>query len=209
MTEKITDRLVCEQWWPTNIYFKDVDNHTEINKDLKKNILKLKKKDNGVIRSNKNGWHSKTDLNKNSQYKIICDEIMKVASSISKTEGFSFKTNHIDIDNMWANVNPKYSYNKFHTHPNSFFSGVYYIQVPKNSGNICFYDPRTENERMTPVYDEIPLQQRREIGYEALEGRIIMFPAWLAHDVDMNLTDEIGDKEYRISLSFNIKQYKN
>jgi len=209
MTQKITDRIVCEQWWPTNIYFKDVANYKEINKELKKNILEWKDKDKGIVRSNKNGWHSPGDMNKRPKYKIICDEIIKVANSIAKNEGYNFNSNHIDIDNMWANVNPKYSYNKCHTHPNSFFSGVYYVQVPKNSGNICFYDPRTENERMAPVYDKDkkPLKQCREIGYDALEGRLIMFPAWLAHDVDINLTDDKDDN--RISISFNIKQYKN
>ena len=34
------------------------------------------------------------------------------------------------LGNMWANVNPTYSYNKTHTHPNSMWSGVYYIKVP-------------------------------------------------------------------------------
>ena len=43
---------------------------------------------------------------------------------------------------MWANINPPGGYNAPHIHPNSLFSGVYYIKAPKNSGNLVCNDPR-------------------------------------------------------------------
>ena len=39
------------------------------------------------------------------------------------------------LGNMWANINYPGSYNKQHMHPNSQWSGVYYVKVPKNSGS--------------------------------------------------------------------------
>ena len=33
--------------------------------------------------------------------------------------------------------------NRPHIHPNSHFSGVYYIKAPKNSGQIVFNEPRS------------------------------------------------------------------
>ena len=42
------------------------------------------------------------------------------------------------MGNMWANINPPGGYNMPHIHPNSHFSGVYYIKAPKDSGNISF-----------------------------------------------------------------------
>ena len=46
------------------------------------------------------------------------------------------------LGNMWANINYPGSYNKQHIHPNSQWSGVYYVKVPKNSGSLFLEDPR-------------------------------------------------------------------
>ena len=45
---------------------------------------------------------------------------------------------------MWLNINSKGDSNIRHTHFNSsiLLSGVFYVKVPPNSGNIRFYDPR-------------------------------------------------------------------
>ena len=46
----------------------------------------------------------------------------------------------------------------------------------------------------------------REVHYEALEGRLLLFPAWLAHEVGPNMSKERGRAGNRISISFNIGQ---
>ena len=51
---------------------------------------------------------------------------------------------------MWANINPPGGYNKPHLHPNSHFSGVYYIKAPKNSGQIVFNEPRATAHMVMP-----------------------------------------------------------
>ena len=40
------------------------------------------------------------------------------------------------LGNMWANINPPGGMNRAHQHPNSLWSGVYYVKAPKNSGNL-------------------------------------------------------------------------
>jgi len=39
-----------------------------------------------------------------------------------------------------------------------------------------------------------------------MEGRLIMFPAWVGHAVQPNLASETGPKGDRISVSFNLYQ---
>ena len=51
---------------------------------------------------------------------------------------------------MWANINMRYSHNRNHVHPGALWSGVYYIQTPKDSGRIWFTDPRGEAHTMVP-----------------------------------------------------------
>ena len=70
---------------------------------------------------------------------LLIQELFKMAEECNKDYGITGK---LGLGNMWANINPTYSYNKTHTHPNSMWSGVYYIKVPKNSGKLFLEDPR-------------------------------------------------------------------
>ena len=55
-------------------------------------------------------------------------------------------------------------------------------------------------ERFNPP-DTAPTRLWREVHYEPIAGRCIMFPAWLIHGVDPNNSNDI-----RISVSFNFLQ---
>ena len=105
--------------------------------------------------------------------------------------------------NMWANINYPGCYNRPHIHPNSLFSGVYFIKTPKNSGNLMVYDPRPGVQMTMPNRKEgqLPSQLWREVHYKPQAGTAIMFPAWLWHEVRTNESNDT-----RISVSFNFLQ---
>jgi uncharacterized protein (TIGR02466 family) len=48
---------------------------------------------------------------------------------------------------------------------------------------------------------QLPSYLWREVHYQPIAGRLIMFPSWLNHCVDPNQSDDI-----RISVSFNFLQ---
>jgi uncharacterized protein (TIGR02466 family) len=104
---------------------------------------------------------------------------------------------------MWANVNPKGGFNRTHIHPNSLWSGVYYVKTLPNCGHLKLEDPRSIALMTRPRMKPGPQPGRlwREVHYEPVAGRLIMFPSWLNHCVDPNLSDDI-----RISVSFNFMQ---
>ena len=65
------------------------------------------------------------------------------------------------------------------------------------------YDPRPGVQMVMPNRKEgqLPSQLWREVHYEPIAGRIIMFPAWLWHEVRINESNDT-----RISVSFNFLQ---
>jgi len=199
----------AEFWFPTRIYYKDVENSEELNKELLKNILKWKKEDEkGIFRSNTTGWHSAVTMHQRKEFKDLVTELFKMQNDIFKHEEYNTDTMPI-IDNMWANVNYKGSHNKNHVHPGALWSGVYYIQVPENSGNIWFSDPAPQKIMDQPIIKEKPEQWQKhltQVHYKSMPGRLIMFPGWLTHEVDVNASKEKGQKSWRISVSFNFKQ---
>ena len=76
---------------------------------------------------------------------------------------------------MWANINPPGGMNRAHQHPNSLWSGVYYIKAPKNCGNLKIDDPRSVASMSRPKQKEgrtTLSRLLRETHYEPKDGRL-------------------------------------
>ena len=190
-----------EFWFPTQIYIKEFNLD---NDQLAHDIVEWSKQDPGLSKTNVNGWHSKSDMHQKPEYKPLVDQLFEMQHEIFKEDCLADQP---VLGNMWANINPTYSYNKTHTHPNSMWSGVYYIKVPKNSGKLFLEDPRPgPNQHMPRRVDNLPEQLWRVCAYEPVEGRMIFFPSWLPHGVDINMNTEKGEKNWRISVSYNFIQ---
>ena len=193
--------MIAEGFFPTLIFAEDVKLD---NQQLANDIVAWSKQDKGLQKTNVNGWHSETNMHHLPQFKPLVDELFKMQHEIFKQEWLDRQPK---LGNMWANVSPTYSYNKTHTHPNSMWSGVYYIKVPKNSGKLFLEDPRPgPNTHMPRRVDNLPEQLWRVCAYEPVEGRMIFFPSWLPHGVDINLNTDKGEKNWRISVSYNFIQ---
>ena len=64
--------------------------------------------------------------------------------------GWEYNSDKIKITAMWSIINKKGSFNIQHNHPNAYLSAAYYVKVPKNSGNIKFFDPREQKNTRYP-----------------------------------------------------------
>jgi len=185
--------------FPTPIYIADIE-HPTLNQELERDIVAWSKQDKGITRTNVQGWHSTTNMAQLPQFKKLVDMLFACQKTIYEQE-------HLDLEpvlgNMWANINPPGGMNRAHQHPNSLWSGVYYVKAPKNSGHLKIDDPRSSAAMVRPKQKEGPVPERlfRETHYEPVAGRCIMFPSWLMHCVDPNESNDI-----RISVSFNFLQ---
>ena len=188
--------MIKEAFFPTFVYAKDINLDLNL---LTKEIVEWSKKDEGLRKTNVNGWHSKTHMHTIPVFKPLVDELYEMQREIYKEELLERKPK---LGNMWANINYKGSLNMPHVHANSLFSGAYYIKVPKNSGFLKINDPRQGTHYIKPAKkDKLPLHLAPEIHVQPKENRIIMFPSWLEHCVEVNESDDI-----RISVSFNFLQ---
>ena len=190
--------MIKAAYFPTIIYAKDVQLDNRL---FEREVVEWSKKDKGIRRTNMIGWHSTTNMHQIPVFKPLVDELFKMQMEIYREE---LLTREPIIGNMWANINPPGGYNRPHIHPNSHFSGVYYIKAPQNSGEIVFNDPRSAAHMVMPdrVKDiKPPSHLWREVRVNPLEGRMLMFPSWLWHCVEPN-----GSNDIRISVSFNFIQ---
>ena len=160
--------------------------------------LEEKSKDNSpVVKSNMGGWHS-DDL-----YGDVSENFNKLKKIIS--DFFSKKVLNIDgviePTKLWTNINKKHNYNQAHLHgKTTYYSGVYYVKVPKNSGNLYFLNYTHWRPISISEYPDIYKYEdlTKEIEMESKEGDLYFFKGKLAHRVGRNMSDED-----RISISFN------
>jgi uncharacterized protein (TIGR02466 family) len=189
--------MIKEGFFPTIIYADDFKLNTN---DLAQNIINWAKEDKGLTKTNVNGWHSTTDMQNKPEYKPLVDELFKMVHKVFEEECLDKQP---VLGNMWANINPSGGYNKPHVHPNSLFSGVYYVKTPSNCGRLICQDPRPGIQTVMPTRKsvEIPKYLWRDVHLQPQENRVVMFPAWLWHSVEPNQS-----KDIRISVSFNFIQ---
>jgi len=192
--------MITEYHFPTMIYIKDFPDSEKLNKYLEPKIIQWSQQDKGEQKTNAGGWHSTTNMNRKEEYNPLTRELFNMQEEIYQKENLSRKP---VLGNMWANVNYPKCYNRPHIHPNSLFSGVYWIKTPQNSGNLMLYDPRPGVQITMPNRKEGKLSPEfwREVHYEPKAGRCIMFPSWLWHEVKPNESNDT-----RISVSFNFLQ---
>jgi uncharacterized protein (TIGR02466 family) len=75
------------------------------------------------------------------------------------------------------------------------FSGVFYLSASQDQGDIIFKNPNPFSHFVFPFIDDENL-----IHYKPETKKILMFPSWLEHRVEPNLTDSP-----RISIAFNVQ----
>jgi uncharacterized protein (TIGR02466 family) len=95
------------------------------------------------------------------------------------------------IGESWFTLTESYQRSDRHSHGTFDLSGVYYLQTTGQDGNIVF-----TNESARNYYEDF--KENRAV-YEPKEGRFLLFPGWLPHQVQENTTFS-----KRISFSFNI-----
>lgn len=164
------------------------------NVKLKNEILKLQIEESGRKLSNVGGWQSNDLIDFAST-----PEIFKTISSSQDilTEIYS----HWKIpkkptfDNCWVNINYLNCTNSFHRHPKSLFACVYYVNTPKNCGEIVFRRDDTQEHYIDLEYGE---HTSKSFSIFPIPGLTVFFPANLMHMVKPNLSSEP-----RISIAIN------
>ena len=187
-------------FFATPVWAAQINNYKETNEDLYKYIKELQKKDmDGIVKSNIKGWHSK-DFNLQDQIpQKFINLISPNINSLISDMDWDIKNQKIKITNMWAIINTGGAANSRHHHGNSAISAAYYVRAPIKSGDIVFYDPRPAPVYFHPNANKPNSLNAMVNSISPVEGGLVLFPSYLDHSVNANLTDE-----ERIVISFNI-----
>jgi uncharacterized protein (TIGR02466 family) len=120
--------------------------------------------------------------------KYYFDEIYKPLDDVS-----------IYITQSWINETRIGQEHHVHSHPNSIFSGVFYINADINFDKITFI--KNQSSDIQIQHREFHKYNSNAWYWEVGSGALLLFPSYLKHSVGPVLPSPI--RESRISLSFN------
>jgi uncharacterized protein (TIGR02466 family) len=153
-------------------------------------------------RSNIRGWHSRPDLLHRSDANVDALTswiIWALRRMICATTGQDAFKGTLSIT-AWATVCRAGAYHAPHSHPDSAWSGVYYVdggaENPDQplSGMLEFLDPRAGAEAVSAPGD--PYGEPFRVRPQA--GLLVVFPSWLFHWVH-----PYAGETPRVAISFN------
>ncbi len=201
-------------YFPTTVFQIDLDEPKVLNRHLLHHIYDERDRDQeGLMRSNYKelgGWHSHNNLHREEPYRELVELIGASTEKMSEDMGYDPKW-ALGIGSMWSIVNPPGAANRAHIHPGSLWSGVYYIHAPENCGAIEFVEPRTMHLMLQARYKPNAKRKRDQwtkVRYTPKPGRLLIFPSWLYHGVDPNMSQETDKAGDRVIISFNVNQMK-
>ena len=187
-------------FFPTPVWTLQLDDYQSINEQMYKFIKITQSKDQqGISKSNIKGWHSKDFNMQENEPKNFIKFILPAIEQVITDMNWEKQKQSININNMWAIINTGGAANHRHQHSNCTISGAYYVRAPKNSGDIIFYDPRPAPVYTYPKAVNPNLLNAQVNGISPKEGALVLFPSYLDHSVNENLSNE-----ERIVISFNI-----
>ena len=193
----------------TPIIVVELPDAAALNAALSATIFEREKTHPGTQHSNLGGWQSDWEMDRwggaaaikllaigrNTANRVTSDRQGKPVSIVWKA-------------NMWANINRSGHGNEFHSHPGSFWSAVYYVDDGGIDGDAAlggeleFMDPRGPGPAMYApqlAFGSAGLSVGANETVRPRAGRLVMFPAWLLHQVR-----PYKGKAQRISIAFNL-----
>ena len=103
------------------------------------------------------------------------------------------------VTQSWLNWTKPGQYHHKHSHPNSLYSGVFYVDVEDDRDRIYFY--QDGYQQLKPTYKEWNRWNSESWWLPTKQDQIVIFPSSLTHMVE-TVPGEVIGKE-RVSLAYN------
>ncbi|MBM4363377.1 MAG: 2OG-Fe(II) oxygenase family protein [Deltaproteobacteria bacterium] len=141
-------------------------------------------------------WQSPGDLHRDPAFAEVHAAVQAGAEACLKLLALDCT---LAVSELWGNISSARDALHEHTHPNNYLSGILYVRMPEGAGATIFQDPRPQARVLRPtVVRDNPLNST-EFALNGRAGTLVLFPAWLTHEVRPSETDA-----ERITVAFNL-----
>jgi uncharacterized protein (TIGR02466 family) len=186
--------------WAHYIARMNVEELSEMNNQFIERSLEIQKQ-----YPQKTSWNCKT-YNSLEVYDIANDPLMSQIVEVAKREVkdlcpmYGTYPKEIELKESWINISETNQGQEFHIHPNSHFSVVYYINAPKDCGNLVLKNAFGWTDMHPLPSSEINFCNSDNYWVEPLSGEMVIFRSNVPHMVKDNESDQL-----RITAAMNFE----
>jgi uncharacterized protein (TIGR02466 family) len=204
--------MAIETWFPLAIYSEDLFEAPEHRQTLLDAVLQLEQTGYDRRAYPEMAWtgdlHGVGQIHRDPRFAWIVAQLETHTLIYLEELGLDLSKVELYIQRAWPIVTRSQQSVGAHCHNTAHLSAVYYIAVPEaeEPGSLVFFDDARVNEicpglgsENTDIIADWNYFNQLQVGYEPVEGRLIIFPAKQRHAVSPNQSEEL-----RVSLSFDI-----
>jgi len=198
-----------DAFFPIPLFVADLADMEEVNRDLDRRLEKLAEAHPQGRQGNWGGianvyasFNVDSQLHRQPFMAPLLQRLQPAIDSFCRQVELDTSHKPLSIAESWFNISSLGSFQEYHSHAGiGPFCGVYYVNVPPESGNTVF---RASFPAMRPYYtctnpNNPYYRYRKTVLSQA--GRFVMFPSWLDHCV----TQSQAESAHRITIAFNFK----
>jgi uncharacterized protein (TIGR02466 family) len=137
------------------------------------------------------------ELHLHPAFQEISNFIVEELNHFSETNGVFLPSSGVIIKNLWVNVYNKNDSMDVHNHPNSLFTGVYFVKSPSESASVLIDSPSSDSMISIPVIKNNDYNIENA-AFESIEGQLLIFNSTIKHRV---LLHKLEQKRITISFS--------
>ena len=180
--------------FPSVFLIARVADHTAIAKRLLPEIDKIR---TAVPNGPAAGWAcpvfstltSDPFLHRRDAFREIADVFHEEILAFAQRKSVDLDSQAISVDRCWLNVLCRGHSMDVHNHPNSFFTGIYFLQAPTDGASLSLHNPTQEIGLSVPIKKETPLNQEA-CTYQPVAGDLVMFDSYIAHSFRVHHSNE-------------------
>jgi uncharacterized protein (TIGR02466 family) len=109
--------------------------------------------------------------------------------AMARQKSVDLNSQEISIDKCWLNVLSRGNSMDIHNHPNSFYTGIYFLQALPDGARLSLHNPTQEMGLSLPVKKETTLNQEGYI-HQPMAGDLLIFESYIAHSFQVHQSDQ-------------------
>ena len=190
----MSDAITSKDLFKSDVYIHSYGTDAEI-EALKQQMLEAHAENKQPMENNNPGcWRSSVEYS-NIDWLLkgvyeTAEAALEHYTNVDLALKHGIKNRNIKLE-YWSNINEPGSKNVIHSHVQNTFAAVYYIQG-EGTGGLKFINPANV---LNNCYTVSPYM--RDVMFYPKDGELIMWPAWIPHEVEVNTSDR-----QRINIAF-------
>jgi uncharacterized protein (TIGR02466 family) len=192
---------ICEEWFPTAVWYQDVAEHAALRDGLLAAIRAERARDPQGRDASAPPlvWQSAPDLQGRPELAPFSEVIARCVMEVVAMHRWDLDKVMPELTGCDALVHAQNGGSAVQNHPRALLTGLYFVQSAAGGGGLFLLDPREAPALVAPPMTEYTRLTFERIAYEPTEGRLLILPAWLRYGLEPNRSES-----ERIALRFQV-----